>query len=254
MSKEEQIKNAVKEAYSSLATLSLEQGCCGPSSVASADRLLSHGYSPEELKGLPESVKAMAAGCGNPTGLGLIREGETVLDLGSGGGIDVFLASSKVGPHGRVIGLDMTQEMVQRARTNAKKMGLTNVEFRRGEIERIPFEDDTVDVIMSNCVICLSPDKERVFREMLRVLKPGGRLAIADEVALRPFTKEEKEDQVKWCSCVTGAITEKEYASALRGAGFENIYVKQLRPSEELSQAVFSAFVSATKPSKAFQP
>jgi SAM-dependent methyltransferase len=223
----------------------LDQACCEP---ATKDKLLRYGYTEEELGSLPESVIAMSDGCGNPTGLGMIREGETVLDLGSGGGIDVFLASRKVGKHGKVIGLDMTPEMVQKARANARRANLANVEFRLGEIENLPLDDASVDVIISNCVICLSPDKGKVFREMFRVLRPRGKLAIADEVALRPFTKEEKEDPSKWCSCVTGAITESEYASALSGAGFSNVYVKQLRPSGELNPAVFSAFVSAIRP------
>ena len=248
MPETEEIKRAVKSAYGSLAasrTIPLDQGCCEP---ATKDKLLRYGYTQEELGSLPESVIAMSDGCGNPTGLGMIREGETVVDLGSGGGIDVFLASRKVGRRGRVIGLDMTPEMVQRASDNAMRSNLANVEFRLGEIENLPLENDSVDVIISNCVICLSPDKGSVFREMFRVLKPGGRLAIADEVALRPFTKEEKGDPTKWCSCVTGAISEEEYASALRGAGFKDVYVKRLRPPGDLIAAVFSAFVSATKP------
>jgi len=248
MSETEEIKQAVKSAYGSLArdrTIPLEQGCCEP---ASKDKLLSYGYTQEELNSLPESVIVMSDGCGNPTGLGMIREGETVLDLGSGGGIDVFLASMRVGNQGRVIGLDMTPEMVQKANDNARRVNLGNVEFRLGEIENLPLDDASVDVIISNCVICLSPNKGKVFSEMFRVLKSGGRLAIADEVALRQFTKEEKEDPAKWCSCVTGAITEMEYASALSGAGFEAVCVKRLRPPGELNPAVFSAFVSATKP------
>ncbi len=247
MAESEKIKQAVKSAYGSLAssrTIPLEPGCCVPS----GEKLLSYGYTQEELDSLPESVVAMSDGCGNPTGLGMIREGETVVDLGSGGGIDVFLASRRVGQRGRVIGVDMTPEMVQKAGANAKKADLANVEFRLGEIENLPLEDGTVDVIISNCVICLSPDKGRVFREMFRVLKPGGRLAIADEVALRPFTKEEREDSGKWCSCVTGAITEEEYSSELSGAGFKSVYVKRLRPPGEMDRAVFSAFVRAVKP------
>ena len=243
-----EIRKAVKAAYGSLAegrTIPLDTGCCGP---ATRDKLISYGYTDEELSSVPESVVALSDGCGNPTGLGMIREGETVVDLGSGGGIDVFLASRKVGERGRVIGLDMTPEMVEKARDNARRSRLANVEFRLGEIESLPLGSDSVDVIISNCVICLSPDKGRVFREMFRVLKRGGRLAIADEVALRPFTKEEREDAAMWCSCVTGAITEEEYASALRGAGFSEVYVKQLRRPGELNAAVFSAFVSATKP------
>lgn len=243
-----EIKAAVKSAYASLATsrtIPLDTGCCGP---ATKEKLLRYGYADEELDNLPESVVSMSDGCGNPTGLGMIREGETVLDLGSGGGIDVFLASRKVGQRGRVIGLDMTPEMVQKASVNAQKANLSNVEFRLGEIESLPMTDESVDVIISNCVICLSPDKDRVFREMFRVLKSGGRLAIADEVALRPFTKDEREDSTKWCSCVTGAITEKEYASALQDSGFKEVYVKQLRKPGELNPAVYSAFVSAKKP------
>ena len=207
-----------------------------------------YGYTQEELSSLPESVVALSDGCGNPTGLGMIREGETVLDLGSGGGIDVFLASRKVGMRGRVIGLDMTPEMVQEATANAQGANLANVEFRLGEIESLPFGDERVDIIISNCVICLSPDKGKVFAEMYRVLKHGGRLAIADEVALRPFSKDETGDSTRWCSCVTGAITEREYASALSGAGFKDVYVKQLRKPGEVNPAVFSAFVSAVKP------
>ena len=253
MSKGIEIKTAVKKAYSSLATgraLSLEQSCCESSRVADADKLVGHGYSNEELEGLPESVKVMSDGCGNPTGLGMIKKGETVLDLGSGGGIDVFLASRKVGPRGKVIGLDMTPAMVRRANANARKMNLTNVEFRRGEIEHIPLDEESVDVIISNCVICLSPDKERVFREVFRVLRPEGRLAVADEVAVRPFTAEEKSDATKWCECITGAITEEEYVSKLRQTGFADVYVKRFRAAGSPSDAVFSAFVSAVKPAK----
>ena len=248
MSESEKIKQAVKGAYGSLATtrtIPLDGGCCEP---ATKEKLLSYGYTKEELGSLPESVIAMSDGCGNPTGLGMIRAGETVLDLGSGGGIDVFLASNKVGKAGKVIGVDMTPEMVQKAEENAKRANLANVEFRLGEIENMPIEAGSVDVIISNCVICLSPDKGKAFGEMFRVLRHGGRLAIADEVALRPFTKEEREDSTKWCSCVTGAITEKEYASAIRNAGFKDVYVKQLRKPGELTAAVFSAFVSARKP------
>lgn len=247
MSENEKIKHAVKSAYGSLAksrTIPLEQACCEP---ATRDKLLRYGYTEEELGSLPESVIAMSDGCGNPTGLGMIRDGETVLDLGSGGGIDVFLASRMVGQSGKVFGLDMTPEMVLKATDNAKKAKLTNVEFRLGEIERLPFEDASMDVIISNCVICLSPDKKKVFEEMFRVLKHGGRVAIADEVALRPFTKEEKEDPAKWCSCVTGAISEREYAAALSQVGFNQVYVKQLRKPGEVNPAVFSAFVSAIK-------
>ena len=238
----------MKSAYGSLAnsrSIPLDQGCCEP---ATREKLLGYGYNENELSSLPASVIALSDGCGNPTGLGMIGEGETVVDLGSGGGIDVFLASRKVGPTGKVIGLDMTPEMIQRARANAARAKLANVEFRLSEIENLPLEDGSVDVIISNCVICLSPDKGRVFSEMFRTLKHGGRLAIADEVALRPFTEEEREDSAKWCSCVTGAITEQEYSMTLVRAGFKDVHVKRLRPPGEVNPAVFSAFVSARKP------
>ena len=169
------------------------------------------------------------------------------MDLGSGGGIDVFLASRKVGPRGRVIGLDMTPQMVQRAEENARKMKLANVEFRLGEIEDLPLADGTIDVIISNCVICLSPDKETVFREMFRVLRPGGRLAIADEVAIRPFSAEERKDPREWSSCVTGAITEREYVAKLERVGFADVRLKRLRPTIPTAKA-YSAFVGASKP------
>ena len=248
MSDAERKKQAVRSAYGSLAngrTIPLDQGCCEP---ATKEKLLRYGYSQDELSSLPESVIALSDGCGNPTGLGMIREGETIVDLGSGGGIDVFLASRRVGDSGKVIGLDMTPEMIQKARSSAERANLANVEFRLGEIENLPLDDGSVDVIISNCVVCLSPDKDRVFREMFRTLKHGGRIAVADEVALRPSTEEEREDVAKWCSCVTGAITEEEYTRTLVGVGFEDVYVRRLRPPAEVSPAVFSAFVSARKP------
>ena len=251
MAESEEIKKAVRSAYGSLATnrtLPMVQGCCEPSAEQMSEKLVRYGYSEGELAELPESVVTMSDGCGNPTGLGMIKEGETVLDLGSGGGIDVFLASKKVGPRGKVVGLDMTPEMVQKATENARRASLTNVEFRLGEIEHVPLGDGSVDVVISNCVICLSPDKRRVFHEMFRVLKPGGRLAVADEVAVKPFTPEERADSAKWCGCVSGAITESEYRSALEEVGFASVYVKQLRRAGDSMPGVFSAFVSAVKP------
>ena len=235
------IKEKVKVTYTVLA----EQGCCGPSNNA---KLANRGYTVEELKGLPESVLAMSDGCGNPTALGSIRDGETVLDLGSGGGIDVFLAARRVGANGRVIGLDLTPGMIEGARANLAKLGLENVEFKQGEIEHIPLADMSVDVIMSNCVICLSPEKEQVFREMFRVMRPGGRLAIADEIALKQFSNEEKADPEKWCQCVTGAVTQSEYSDLVRRAGFERVSVHRIHRNVESGPGVFSAFISGTKP------
>jgi len=251
MPRGEEIKRAVKESYGALAEQSSSLSvinCCEPDGETKTGKLLRYGYSSSELKSLPDSVKAMSDGCGNPTGLGMIVEGDTVLDLGSGGGIDVLLASRRVGQRGRVIGLDMTPAMVERAAANAEKMRLANVEFKLGEIERIPVPDRSVDVIISNCVICLSPDKEAVFREMSRVMRPGGRLAIADEVAVSPFSEVERTDPEKWCSCTSGAITEDEYRQALKKARFEQVYVRQLRPSSNQTPNVFSAFISAVKP------
>ena len=244
MTEEKTIRESVKQAYSSLAQSS-DLSCCDSSK---SDKLLKYGYSSAELQSLPESVIVMADGCGNPTGLSRIKEGDVVLDLGSGGGIDVFLASKKVGPAGRVIGLDMTADMVNRAKSNAVKLGVSNVEFKLGEIENIPLGEDSADVIMSNCVICLSTDKERVFKEMFRVLRPGGRLAIADEVALRQFSGEEKADPAKWCNCITGAVTEKTYSSMLANVGFQDVYVKRLR-QDGAATGIYSAFISGTKPS-----
>jgi arsenite methyltransferase len=243
MSTSDPIKEAVKRAYGSLARGS-EENCCGSPQT---DKLARIGYTNDQVKELPESVVAMADGCGNPTALGTIREGDTVLDLGSGGGIDVFLASRRVGRSGRVIGLDMTPDMVRGATDNAAKMKLDNVEFKLGEIEHIPMDPQSVDVIMSNCVICLSPDKESVFREMFRVLRPGGRLAIADEVALTPFSNEEKSDPDKWCKCIAGAVTETEYTGMLERVGFQQVRVHRLRSPSETNPVIFSAFISGNK-------
>ena len=247
MTEKETIRESVKQAYSLLAQNS-DLSCCDSSN---SEKLQRKGYSEVELRALPESVIVMSDGCGNPTGLGQIRLGDVVLDLGSGGGIDVFLASKKVGPKGKVIGLDMTEDMVSRAQSNAEKLGFSNVEFKLGEIEKIPLGEDSVDVIMSNCVICLSTDKERVFKEMFRVLRPGGRLAIADEVALRPFSEAEKADPAKWCNCVAGAVTEESYSGMLSNVGFKEVYVKELRKGSGAMQGVFSAFISGTKPMNA---
>ncbi len=252
MAESEAIKDAVKESYGALAEKRSSFDivtCCEPSGEPKLEQLVRYGYSAAELEHVPESVKVMSDGCGNPTGLAIIRKGDTVLDLGSGGGIDVLLASRKVGPHGRVIGLDMTPQMVSSAAENAKRLNLANVVFKLGEIESIPLEDESVDVVISNCVICLSPDKEAVFREVHRVMRPGGRLAVADEVAIHPFTKAEMADPEKWCSCVAGAVTEDAYAKALVRANFDQVYVRRLRPPSDSMPNVFSAFISAVKPS-----
>jgi len=187
------------------------------------------GYSGEELKSVPDDAN-LGLGCGNPTALASLKEGEIVLDLGSGGGLDCFLAAEKVGQSGKVIGVDMTPEMVSLARKNAEKGNHTNVEFRLGEIENLPVADNTVDVIISNCVINLSADKGRVFREAYRVLKPGGRLMISDIALLKPLPEFVKESIAAYVGCVAGALLKDDYISAMTSAGFENVTVVNEKP------------------------
>ncbi|NOZ28523.1 MAG: arsenite methyltransferase [Chloroflexi bacterium] len=228
--KEEQIKEAVRQTYGNLARRFVEgtgqAGCCGPSEMAvetadTAARL----YSPEELTDLPESVTGASAGCGNPTAIAELQPGEVVLDLGSGGGIDCFLAAKRVGPEGRVIGLDMTPDMVKLARRNARKIGVTNVEFRYGEMEDIPLPDESVDVIISNCVINLSPDKDAVFAEAYRVLRPGGRLSVSDIVVEGDLPQPIRDSLNAWAVCIAGALDESSYLGKIRAAGFEDVEV-----------------------------
>jgi len=182
-------------------------------------------YSARELTDLPESVTDVALGCGNPTAIAGLKPGEVVLDLGSGGGIDCFLAARQVGPQGRVIGLDMTPEMIKLARQNAKKIGASNVEFRYGEMEDMPLPDESVDVIISNCVINLSPDKGEVFSEAYRVLRPGGRLAVSDIVTYGPLPEVVRSNLEAWAGCVSGALDETVYLDKMRQAGFTEVEV-----------------------------
>ncbi|MCJ7744413.1 MAG: arsenite methyltransferase [Dehalococcoidales bacterium] len=229
----EEIKSFVRERYAGLARAK-SQSCCAPqaqvagsSCCAGADSgLLSRVqklYASERLDNLPDDVANFSLGCGNPLALAELKEGEVVLDLGSGGGLDCFLAAEKVGVSGQVIGLDMTPEMIQLARENAKKMGATNVEFRLGEMERMPLEDNSVDVVISNCVINLSPDKDAVFKEAYRVLKPGGRLSISDMVLLGELPQEVKASLEEWAGCIAGALQEKVYLGKIKAAGFVRI-------------------------------
>jgi arsenite methyltransferase len=226
MTKRKTIKQHVKERYAKVAT---GKTCCGESSCSLSNsqilRAKSIGYSNQELENLPTSVTKAVAGCGNPTALAELKAGETVLDLGSGGGIDAFLAAKKVGSEGKVVGVDMTEEMVQLAKENAAKMGAENVEFKLGEIEKLPVQDGTVDVIISNCVINLSPEKERVFKEAFRVLKHGGRILISDLVTQGPLPKEIREDPEMWSACIAGALDENDYLQKIRDAGFEKVEV-----------------------------
>jgi SAM-dependent methyltransferase len=198
------------------------------------------GYSTEDLEHIPEEA-IMGLGCGNPTAIAELKAGEIVLDLGSGAGVDVFLAANKVGPAGRVIGIDMTDEMVDKARNTARDHGYHNVEFRLGEIEKLPVEDDSVDAIISNCVINLSPDKSKVFREAYRVLKPAGRLTVSDIVSEGPLPDEIKSDSNAWACCIGGALEHQEYLEKIKKTGFKDVQVlssKEFYIEGEGSQAL----------------
>jgi len=223
--KKKEIKGVVKERYSQIAKQG-QQNCC--SSCAGEVSLLSQakaiGYSAEDLEHIPEEA-IWGLGCGNPTAITELKVGEVVLDLGSGAGIDVFLAANKVSPTGRVIGVDMTKEMVDKAKDIAKSYDYHNVEFRLGEIEELPIDDESVDVIISNCVINLSPHKAKVFREACRVLKPGGRLIVSDIVAERTLPDEIKQDPDAWAACIAGALEQQEYLKKIKEAGFEDVQV-----------------------------
>ncbi|MBN1886889.1 MAG: arsenite methyltransferase [Thermoflexales bacterium] len=203
-----------------------QPSCCGPSpasveSTGSAAKL----YALEEISDLPDSVTDVSLGCGNPAAIAELQAGEVVLDLGSGGGIDCFLAAKKVGPQGRVIGLDMTPDMIKLAQRNAKKIGLANVEFRYGEMEDIPLPDSSVDVIISNCVINLSPDKDAVFSEAYRVLRPGGRMSVSDIVVDGDLPVAIRSRLDAWASCVAGALDECVYLGKIRAAGFADVQI-----------------------------
>lgn len=236
MPSETEIRDAVGRRYAKIATSGAS--CCG-------DRpLVQIGYAKEELDALPEQA-LMGLGCGNPVKLAHVREGETVVDLGSGGGMDVFLAARRVGPSGRVIGVDMTPEMLARARANAERLGLKNVEFRQGLIEAMPVEDSSVDVMLSNCVINLAPDKAAVFKEAFRVLKPGGRLVVSDMVSKGELPPEMRQTPETWASCIGGALPEEEYLETIRQAGFPAVEVLT-RDGLELGP-VYSVTVRADK-------
>ena len=226
--KKEKIKKVVRERYAKIA----KQGspCCGSvSSCCGGTDLVEDiskniGYTEEELKVVPEGAN-LGLGCGNPVALASLKEGETVLDLGSGAGLDCFLAANKVGRKGRVIGVDMTPEMIEKARENAREGDYTNVEFRLGEIENLPVADNAVDVVISNCVINLAPDKRRVFTEAFRVLKPGGRLMISDIVLLKELPDVIKDSVEAYIGCLSGAIMRDEYLMAIEEAGFQEVKV-----------------------------
>src|SRR5215510_3174378 len=226
------IKDVVKEKYgeAALRVLSGSSSCCGSSSpCGAADPITSCLYDEAQAIQIPEEALKASLGCGNPTALAELSPGEVVLDLGSGGGIDVLLSARRVGPTGKAYGLDMTDEMLALARENQEKAGIDNVEFLKGEIENIPLPDNSVDVIISNCVINLSADKDRVLGEAFRVLRPGGRLAISDVVTRGPIPDEIRGHVLLWVGCVAGALEENEYRTKLREAGFTNISLEPTR-------------------------
>lgn len=253
----DEVRAAVRERYGSIAR-DTTRGCrapgtCGPGAEVS----LSLGYTAEDLAAVPEGAN-MGLGCGNPQAIAGLQEGEAVLDLGAGGGFDCFLAAKQVGPKGRVIGVDMTPDMVEKARANARKLGATNVDFRLGEIEHLPVADNTVDVILSNCVINLSPDKGAVFRDAFRVLKAGGRLAISDVVATNAMPEALQNDVAAFVGCVAGAADVPSVERFLAEAGFENIrvtvqkdsreFIRDWMPGSGIEDQVASATIEAIKP------
>ena len=229
----ENIKEVVKEKYAQAAVraASGKSSCCGtsPASIDGCDPITSNLYGDNETSAIPEEALRASLGCGNPTALAKLQPGETVLDLGSGGGIDVLLSAKRVGPTGKAYGLDMTEEMLALAEQNKLKSGLKNVEFLKGEIENIPLPPNTVDVIVSNCVINLSGDKDRVLREAFRVLKPGGRFAISDVVVRGEVPREIRKSMELWVGCVAGALSETEYREKLAAAGFESVDIEATR-------------------------
>lgn len=231
----ESIKTVVQEKYGAAAKRAASgQGsaCCGTSlasAIEGCDPITSNLYGEGEAGSVPEAALRASLGCGNPTALAKLAPGETVLDLGSGGGIDVLLSARRVGPTGKAYGLDMTDEMLALAEENKRKSGLTNVEFLKGEIENIPLPDNSVDIIVSNCVINLSGDKDRVLREAFRVLKPGGRFAISDVVVRGEVPEEIRKSMELWVGCVAGALSDTEYQQKLASAGFESVDIEATR-------------------------
>jgi arsenite methyltransferase len=269
----ENVKETVRERYGQAArqvTQGAKTSCCSTTCCGGSadDPITSNLYSEAETAALPETAVLASLGCGNPTALAELREGETVLDLGSGGGIDVLLSAQRVGPTGKAYGLDMTDDMLALARENQRKAGVTNVEFLKGEIEAIPLPDSSVDVIISNCVINLSADKGQALREAFRVLKPGGRFAVSDVVVRGELPPELRRSMELWVGCVAGALNEQEYHRLLGESGFEGIGIEPTRIYEiadaraflegaglntevlarEVGGCVMGAFVRARKP------
>ena len=265
MSTDPDIRSVVRSKYGEIAkgtsTCGCGPSCCGGGEGSAGAKIAEHiGYGADELAVIPEGAN-LGLGCGNPLAHAAVKAGDVVLDLGSGAGMDAFLAAREVGPAGRVIGVDMTPEMVERARENARRAGIANVEFRLGEIERLPVADASVDVIISNCVINLSPDKAAVFAEAIRVLKPGGRMVVSDLVLLQPLPDDVRHSVEAYVGCVAGASLKADYLWLIGAAGFRDIEVVEERSYgdadvfggyewlRESAKMVLSAKVRAVKPS-----
>jgi SAM-dependent methyltransferase len=250
------VQEAVREQYGAIArSLGRDGGCCAPAACGCQDPISSHLYSDVEAGEVPADAVAVSLGCGNPTALAALEAGETVLDLGSGGGIDVLLSAKRVGPTGKVYGLDMTDDMLALARDNQRKAGATNVEFLKGTIEAIPLPDNSIDVIISNCVINLSTDKDATLREAFRVLRPGGRLAVSDIVVRGHLPAEVRQSMESWVGCIAGALDESDYVARLNAAGFRKVSIEPWRvyavdgAEPSLSDgSLASAFIRASKP------
>jgi arsenite methyltransferase len=258
----DEVREIVRERYAAAAS-SVETGraaCCGPSEAAGGgcgcgtdvpdsfggDAFGAELYELGDREALPDAAKLASLGCGNPTAVAELHEGETVLDLGSGGGIDVLLSARRVGPTGKAFGVDMTDEMLELARANQREAGVENVEFLKGTIEDVPLRDDSVDVLISNCVINLSGDKPAVFREAARVLRPGGRFAVTDIVADPDMDEATRADMAQWTGCVAGALTEEEFRAELEDAGFEDVEIREThRVHDQAGSAIIRARVPA---------
>jgi arsenite methyltransferase len=249
-----EIQQAVQKKYGEIATAVKAGGgaCCGPSCCSTEDPVTGNLYKRDETADLPRQAVDASLGCGNPTALIDLHEGQTVLDLGSGGGIDVLLSARRVGPTGTVYGLDMTDEMLDLARDNQRKAGVQNVKFVKGDIQAIPLPANSVDVVISNCVINLAPDKSRVLAEAFRVLKPGGRFAVSDVVVRGDVSPALRRDMELWVGCIAGALSEAEYNRLLAAVGFEDVEIETWRVydglAEEAAGKFSSAFVRARKP------
>jgi arsenite methyltransferase len=240
---EKRIKNFIKSRYTQIAKK--DEPHCSCNGVTALKQAKAIGYSSGKLKSIPQSA-IMGLGCGNPVSAASLKNGETVLDLGAGGGIDVFLAAKEVGEDGWVIGVDMTPEMIRKARSNCRKAGYKNAEFRLGDIEDLPVEDESVDVVISNCVVNLSPDKEQTFAEVFRVLRPGGRMVISDIVTDRDLPNEIKRSFSAWAKCIGGALKRKEYLDTIKKAGFSRIKVldEQIFLEEGMSKKIKGRIIS----------